>query len=249
MTKELVEHFRGENWTNSNLIAEKLDKNHNHVMAKIRKLLNDLSKFTDETSSMKKNDKKKFILENYTSANGQTYSRYKMNKPAFTLLIMQMSGKEALKIQDTFNDAFYEMEHFILRKQNVEFITAREQGKIARAECTDAISELVEYATGQGSEHAKYYYSTITTETYKALGYLAKGEKAGSEFRNHLDHFQLAELFIAESLASQAIRQAIEENLHYKEIYLLAKQKVCEFGRSQQALKFTPKASPLDTPT
>ena len=54
MTKELVEHFRGENWTNSNLIAEKLDKNHNHVMAKIRKLLNDLSKFTDETSSMKK---------------------------------------------------------------------------------------------------------------------------------------------------------------------------------------------------
>lgn len=237
---KLVQHYRGENWTTSNLIAETLGKNHNVLLKKIRKLLKDLEETTGQTLPVK-NRITKFVLETYMAENGHEYERYKMNKPAFTLLIMQMSGKEALKIQETFNDAFYEMERFILKKENTEFIAAREQGKIARSSVSDAIKELVDYATEQGSTKANYYYSTITKETYKALGYLEKGEKVQSEFRDHLNHFQLAELFIAESLASQMIIQCIEEGLHYKEIYLLAKQKVCEFGRNQQKIKFITK--------
>jgi len=180
------------------------------------------------------------ILEKYISENGHTYERYKMNKPAFTLLIMQMSGKKAFDIQCMFNDAFYDMERYILKLENSQFKAAREQGKIARSEVTDSIKDLVDHAISQGSTNAKFYYSTLTKETYKALGYLAKGEKVGSEFRNHLDNFQLAELFIAETLASRVIEQGIEANLHYKEIYLLAKQEVCTFGKSQLQFKFSP---------
>lgn len=234
---ELIVHSSGENWTTSNLAAEKLGKNHKHVLEKIRKLLDDLSKLTAETSTVKKVAKTKFILENFTSDNGHTYERYRMNKPAFTLLLMQMSGKKALEAQTLFNEAFYDMEQYILKLQNTQFVAAREQGKLARADVADAIKDLVELATSQGSEHAKFYYSTITKETYKALGFLAQGEKIGSDFRNHLDSFQLAELFIAESLATRVIEQAISDKLHYKEIYLLAKQKVCEFGRSQKTMQ------------
>ena len=234
---DLVIHSKGENWTTSSLIAEKLGKNHNILLRKIRKLLSDIDKLTVQTCSVK-NRKTKFILEKYMADNGHEYERYRLNKPAFSLLIMQMSGFEALKIQDSFNDAFYEMEQYILKLENSQFKAARDQGKLARAECTNSIKDLVEYATKQGSEKANYYYSTITKETYKALGYLAKGEKVGSEFRNHLDGFQLAELFIAETLAAESIEQGMIEGLHYKEIYLLAKQKVCEYGKSQ--LQFKP---------
>ncbi|MBP7118482.1 Rha family transcriptional regulator [Candidatus Woesebacteria bacterium] len=233
---DLVVNDKGENWTTSNLVAERLRKPHKHVLEKIRKLLLDLENLTAKNLATK-NDSKKFILEDYINERGQTYSRYKLNRPAFTLLMMQMSGKKAFEVQEAFNEAFYEMERYILKMQNTEFIAAREQSKVARLEITDSIKELVEYATAQGSKHANFYYSTITNETYKALGYLAKGEKVGSEFRNHLDKFQLHELVMAEAWAARVIKQSIEAGLHYKEIYLLAKQKVVEFGKSQDNLR------------
>ena len=244
MGDQLVEHYRGENWTTSSLISEKLGKNHNNVMKKIRKLLADLEKLTAQILSVDLSktsrvevDTEKFVLEKYMAENGHEYERYRMNRPAFSLLVMQMSGTEALKIQKTFNVAFYEMERFILKKENTEFIAAREQGKLARADVSDAIKDLVEYATANGSTQAARYYSTITKETYKALGFLKAGEKVQSEFRNHLDNFQLSELFIAETLASRVIEQCLQEGIEYHEIYYKAKEKVCEFGRSQQSLR------------
>jgi hypothetical protein len=181
----------------------------------------------------------KYIVEKYIAENGHEYERYRLNKPAFTLLLMQMSGNKAVEVQQVFNQAFYDMEQYILKLQNTQFIAAREQGRLARAEVTGSIKELVDLATSQGSTKANFYYSTLTKETYKALGYLASGEKVDSEFRNHLDSFQLAELFIAESLASNVIEQGVADKLHYKEIYLLAKQKVVEYGRAQAVFKIT----------
>jgi len=247
MTDQLVAHYRGENWTTSNLVAEKLGKNHNNVMQKIRKLLSDLEELTAKVSSVVLTRQtlrvdqncEKFVLEKYMAENGHEYERYRMNKPAFSLLVMQMSGKEALRIQKTFNMAFYEMERYILKKENTEFIAAREQGKLARADVSDAIQDLVDYATANGSTKAGHYYSTITKETYKALGFLKAGEKVESEFRNHLDNFELAELFIAETLASRVIEQCLQEKIDYHEIYYRAKEKVCEFGRAQKSLRLT----------
>lgn len=247
---ELVTHYRNENWTNSMIVAEKLGKSHKHVLRDIRKLLEGLSKLTAQSWTIDlPNTKKygrdivpceKYVLEKYLSENGHEYERYRMNKPAFTLLLMQMTGEEALKIQKSFNHAFYEMEQFILKQHNTEFIAAREQGKLARRQVTDSIQELVEYAKRQGSQHAEFYYATVTKEIYKALGFLAQGEKVGSEFRNHLDNFQLAELFIAETIANREIEAGIDAGLHYKEIYLLAKQKVIDYGRSQEGFRIKP---------
>jgi Rha family phage regulatory protein len=235
---DLVIHSRNENWTTSNLIAEHFGKSHDFLLKKIRKLLAELEDLT-RLNKRVKNNNTKFISEKYLAENGHEYERYRLNKPAFSLLIMQMSGKEVLQVQDKFNQAFYDMENYILKLKNTEFLAAREQGKIARLEVTDSIKELVDYATAQGSKHAQFYYSTITKETYKALGFLAQGEKVGSDFRNHLDKFQLHELVMAEAWASRIIEQGITDKLHYKEIYLLAKQKVCEFGRFTASLRIT----------
>jgi Rha family phage regulatory protein len=235
---ELVIHLNKENWTTSNLVAEQLGKSHKHVLDKIRKLLGKIENLTAENSAMKNiKNCEKFIEESYINERGQTYPRYRMNKPAFTLLVMQLSGLKVVRLQRAFNQAFYDMEQYILKLQNTDYIAVREQSKIARLEITDSIKRLVDYATSQGSTHAQFYYATITKETYKALGFLAQGEKVGSEFRNHLDHFQLHELVMAEAWASKVIEQGIDDGLHYKEIYLLAKQKVCEFGGFQDKLR------------
>jgi Rha family phage regulatory protein len=242
---DLVFREKNENWTTSNLIAEKFDKSHKHVLAKIDTLLKDLENLTDETLAVKKKygriikHPEIFKEETFENDRNREYRRYKLNKPAFTLLLMQFSGKKVIELQRTFNQAFYEMEQHILKTSNQSFQLAREQGKQARLEVTDQIKDLVEYATNQGSSSAKFYYSTITKETYKALGFLTKGEKVPSDFRNHLDSMQLAELFIAETIATQEIEKGMKEGLHYKEIYIYAKNKVIEFGKSISSLRLT----------
>lgn len=232
---DLVFQEKKELWTTSNLIAENFGKAHKHVLNKIDTLLENLENLTDENLAVKHPEK--FIEENFENDRNREYRRYKLNKPAFTLLLMQFSGKKVIKAQRIFNQAFYEMEQHILKMSNQSFQLAREQGKQARLEVTNSIKDLVEYATRQGSRNAKFYYSTITTETYKALGYLAKGEKVKTGFRDYLDTFQLSELFIAEHYATQEIIKGMKEKLHYKEIYINAKNKVIEFGKSQQLLK------------
>jgi len=235
---ELVTRLKNENWTTSLLVAKNFGKSHEFIMRKIKKLLTSLANLDPQTCGSKSDEK--FIVENYVTERGKEHQLFKMNKPAFSLLVMQMSGTKVLQVQKAFNQAFYDMEQYILKLQNTEFIAAREQGKKARREVTDSIKELVDLAVSQGSQNASKYYPIITRETYKALKYLEQGEKVPSEFRDHLNNFQLAELFIAESLASQVIAQGVEDKLHYKEIYLLAKQKVNEFGRSQDALRIKP---------
>lgn len=236
---ELIFHERGENWTTSTLIAEKFGKSHRHVLEKIDLLLDDLQNLTVEISAVRFPEI--FKEETFLNSRNREYRRFKLNKPAFTLLLMQFSGKKVIEAQRVFNQAFYAMEQHILKLSNQNWLTAREQGKLARKEVTDAIQDLVEYATKQGSQNAKFYYSTITTETYKALGFLAKGEKVPSNFRNYLDGFQLAELYIAESVATQEIERGMKEGLHYKEIYANAKNKVIRFGESQEKLGFVKK--------
>lgn len=232
---DLVFREKNENWTTSNLIAEKFSKSHDYLLKKIDKLISDLENLTRQKKRVK--SQVLFKEEKYLNERNREYRRYKLNKPAFTLLIMQLSGTKVLEMQDIFNHAFYEMEQHILKLSNQSFQLAREQGKQARLEVTDSIKELVEYATKQGSQNAKFYYSTITTETYKALGFLEKGEKVPSDFRNHLNSFELAELFIAETIATKEIEKGMKEGLHYKEIYIHAKNKVIEFGKSINSLK------------
>lgn len=240
---DLVFREKKENWTTSNLIAEKFGKSHKNVLQKIDILLKDLENLRAETSAVKKKYGRIvkypeiFKEEIFSNDRNREYRRYKLNKPAFTLLLMQFSGKKVIEAQSVFNQAFYEMEQYILKLSNQSFQLAREQGKQARLEVTDSIKDLVEYATKQGSTKANFYYSTITKETYKALGFLEKGEKVPSDFRNQLDSFELAELFIAETIATQEIQRGMDNGLHYREIYVHAKNKVIEFGRSVNSLK------------
>jgi uncharacterized protein (DUF952 family) len=68
-----------------------------------------------------------------------------------------------------FVEAFMHMKRVLQEHTNASWIEARQTGKVSRLAETDTIQEFVEYATKQGNTKAKFYYSTLTNLTYKAL--------------------------------------------------------------------------------
>ena len=129
-----------------------------------------------------------------------------------------------------FNLAFYQMEQALLRQNNLEWKQEREQGKEIRLALTDEIKTFIDYATANGSENAQYYYTTITKMQYKALGLIENNEKINKDFRNTLDIMDLHNLISSEQVARKALLEGVEQKLHYKDIFQLAKQRVLQFA-------------------
>lgn len=96
---------------------------------------------------------------------------------------------------------------------------ARIEGKAVRRTETDAIKALVEYATAKGSSNAKMYYASITKMTNDLLG-------VESGMRDKLDHKQLQQIKVAETIVEMAIRDGLKAELNYKDIYKLCKDRV-----------------------
>ncbi|MBF0401933.1 MAG: hypothetical protein HQL90_14350, partial [Magnetococcales bacterium] len=75
---------------------------------------------------------------------------------------------------------------------------------------------------------AERYYINITTMEYQALFFLE--QTLPDNFRDTLTMFQNANLATAERIAQKAIREGIEKQMPYKEIYQVAKQRVVTFA-------------------
>ena len=118
------------------------------------------------------------------------------------------------------------MERSLLRQKNLVWQREREQGKQIHLNLTDEIKTFIDYATTQGSKNANKYYITINLMQYKALGLIEKNEKIDNQFRNTLDIMDLNNLESSEKVARKALIDGMEQKLHYKDIYQLAKQRV-----------------------
>lgn len=230
MEKGLVENYGGELLCDSRDIAKKFKKQHKHVLEKIDKLKRDLENLGVEVSTTKKIKFPLLFEEKTHLVKGQNYRFVRMNKPAYSLLVMEFSGKKAFGTKLLFNDAFYQMEQALLRQKNLEWRGAREQGKQIRIELTDRIKDFVDYAIAQGSQNAHKYYITITKMQYKALGLIEKNEKISKDFRGMLDMMDLNHLLAAENVARKALLEGMEQELHYKDIFQLAKTNVLQLA-------------------
>ena len=117
-----------------------------------------------------------------------------------------------LKLVKAFRDA---------RKQIANRDMARLHGKQVRRDETDAIKELVEYATANGAKNAQFYYPNITIMTNKVIG-IDKGQ------RDTLDTRQLCVLQMIETSIRIAIGDGLREQLDYHDIFELCKDRVSE---------------------
>ncbi len=90
---------------------------------------------------------------------------------------------------------------------------------------TDEIKKYVEYCVNSGmdSKKANRYYSTITTETYKALGLKGK--------RDDMNAQDLMQLQVAEQVIGVALCNAISNSISCRECYYVAKDQLLAYAK------------------
>jgi len=89
-------------------IAEAFDKNHQHVLRRIRELMKSCpTQFT----------KSNFGLSNFLDTTGRELPQYLLTRDAFSLLVMGFTGEKALFWKIRYIEAFNDMEKALLSKK------------------------------------------------------------------------------------------------------------------------------------
>jgi Rha family phage regulatory protein len=215
--------------TTSRIIAEYFGKAHRNVLQTIENL-----DCGEEFNLLN------FQPIDFQDSKGRTYKEYVITRDGFTILAMGFTGKKAMLWKLRFLTAFNAMEAELTRERsNLDWKAARLQGKAVRKNTTDTIQDFIQYATDQGSVNAKMYYANLTKMEYKALDLLEQSKQTSGNFRDTLDLMQISFLQVAESIASTAIQKGMTDNLHYKEIYIFAKEKVTQYAHSVSWARLT----------
>lgn len=209
--------------TNSKNVSDKFEKQHRDILVKIRGIIKQSGTFGERN----------FSLSSYRSDQNKDLPCYEMTRDGFTMLAMELSGKKVFKWKIKYIAAFNAMESQLLKESDsLEWKQARLQSKQARRSFTDVVKQFVQYATDQGSRSASMYYMNITKMEYAALELTEKGQRMPKDFRETLDCMDLCFLATAEQIAKNAIQQGIESELHYKDIYKLAKDRVFSYSET-----------------
>lgn len=220
---ELVKINQNKVFADSRIIADTFGKAHRNVMRDIESLIENLNENNAQNITLLFS-KKKFINEI-----NREYFYYEMNRDGFSLLVMGFTGKKAFQWKIKFIEAFNLMEKTLLNKNNEEWLTTREQGKLIRRNETDTIQEFTDYAISQGSKSAQFYYKHYTNATYKALQLL---ENKKPKTRETLDLLQLHQLLLAEDIVTKTIKREMENKEHYKVIFEKCKISLENFANS-----------------
>ncbi len=161
---------------------------------------------------------------------GRDYRCFELNKAGFLKSMPFIGGRKSREGQSRLVDAFLKMEALLERqskeRETLAFQVARLSGKDARAILSDTIQQFIEYAKGQGSKNADRYYTNISNAVYSALLVI---EPQADAVRELLTAIQLSTLATAELVASQALREGMDNQQPYKEIFQSTKASLNAF--------------------
>lgn len=206
--------------TTSLEVARIFEKRHDHVLEAIKNL------DVPEAFSLPN-----FRERDYVDERGKAQIMFEMTRDGFTLLAMGFTGKRAMNFKISYIDAFNKMEKHIYKRatppQDQQWIEARSLGKVLRIQETSTIKRFVDYAIAQGSKSAQQYYMAISKMENAALFFL---EQKYTNLRDVLDLHQLMVVSVADSIVSKALEDGMKEQMYYKDIYVLAKQRIETFA-------------------
>lgn len=209
---ELVELKGNDVFTNSKVIAEGTENQHESVVAIIQKYEKDILDFGKlEFSDLKSGNLK----------GGRPIRVYYLNEEQATFVITLLrNSKVVVKFKKELVKQFYAMRRFLLEKQSQMWNDTRIANKENRLKETDVIKMLVDYAKEQGSTHSDKLYVTYTK--------LAKSIIGGN--RDNITASDLNNLTLVESIILQTIRIDMSMGMHYKDIYKDCKNRIEQFS-------------------
>jgi len=147
------------------------------------------------------------------------------------LITLMRNSAEVVPFKLRLTREFYRMRRELSRlasqNQNAEWLEQRNAGKETRLIATDTIKAFVDYAKAQGSQNAEKYYANISTMENKALFFL---EQKFKNLRDMLNIHQLSTIKSADMIVMKALNDGMAQELHYKDIYKLAKVRVEGFA-------------------
>lgn len=207
---ELVELKGNDVFTNSKVIADGTNNQHESVVAIIRKYEKDILDFGNIDFFDLKSGKR-----------GRPERVYYLNEEQATFVITLLrNSKIVVKFKKELVRQFYAMRRFILEKQSKLWGETRIANKENRLKETDVIKLLVDYAKEQGSTHSDKLYVTYTK--------LAKSVIGGN--RDNITVSDLNNLTLVESIILQTIRIDMSMGMHYKDIYRDCKNRIEQFA-------------------
>ena len=221
---ELVIFNKKEPVTTTLVIADGMKLKHNAVLFLVKKYKKRLEKIATLQVALQK-------------SGGRPTSFYYLNEQQTVFLVTLMKNSETvLDFKDMLVEEFFRMKKALsemtTRQTNEAWLESRETGKLSRREETDTIKAFVEYAKAQGSTQAERYYGNISKMENSALFFL---EQKFPNVRNALTGQQLHIISTADIAVAQALKEGMKQELHYKDIYKLAK------GRIETISKIIPK--------
>lgn len=207
---ELVEVKGNDVFTNSKIIAQGTENQHESVSAIIQKYWNDIEDFGRiEFSDLKSGNLK----------GGRPERVYRLNEEQATFVLTLMrNNKIVVKFKKELVRQFYAMRRFIFERQSQGWLQTREQGKLTRKAETNILKRLAEYAKEQGYNHKdELLYVNYTKLANKICGVSGR-DNASME--------QLSNLTVAENIILHCIDCGIQENKYYKDIYQDCKKRL-----------------------
>lgn len=171
------------------------------------------------------------------SKGGRPDESYLLNEDQFILLvILAKNSKKSIELKVRVAKEFKAMKNALARMavKAPDWQQVRQDGKAVYHQKTDVIKTFVDYATLQGSQSAKMYYTNLATMENKALFLI---EQKYPSLRAVLNIKQLMQVSTADQIVEKALQDGMTEKLPYKDIYQLAKERVQQFsniiGKSQ----------------
>lgn len=209
---ELVEVRKDDVFTNSKVIAEGTQNQHESIVAVIQKYEKDIADFGRiEFSDLKSGNPK----------GGRPERMYYLNEEQATFVITLLrNSKVVVKFKKELVRQFYAMRRFLIEKQSKLWNDTRLASKENRLKETDVIKLLVEYAKEQGSTHSDKLYLTYTKLANSIVGG-KRDDMTGSELNT---------LTLVESIIKQTIEIDMSMGMHYKDIYKDCKARIDQFG-------------------
>lgn len=209
---ELVEVRKEDVFTNSKVIADGTNNQHETVTAIIRKYVNDIADFGKiEFSDLKSGNPK----------GGRPERIYYLNEEQATFVITLLrNSKVVVKFKKELVRQFYAMRRFLIEKQSKLWSDTRLVSKENRLKETDVIKLLVEYAKEQGSIHSDKLYLIYT----KLANTIVGGK------RDDMTASELNTLTLVESIIKQTIEIDMSMGMHYKDIYKDCKERLAQFA-------------------
>lgn len=174
-----------------------------------------------------------------TNQKGRPDESYLLNENQFVMLIaMVKNTPEAKKLKKSLVIEFSRMKRALAdltkAKAEADWLQVRKDGKMVYHHKTNVIKHFVEYAESQGSKSANKYYTALAKMENQALFMF---EMRYPNLREVMNIKQLMQVSVADQIIEKAIFDGMEDKLHYKKVFELAKERVIQLsniiGKSQ----------------